>query len=68
MERTVQKYFVKLQKTGKVVECDFDPFHYYELHGRCPVNLSEPVFLTKEQALTLVNKWNRSTDKFKYWI
>jgi hypothetical protein len=64
----IKTYFIKIMETGEVIERDFDSSHLDEFYGRVLVDRPEPIFLKWEQSLTLVNKWNRSTNNFKYWI
>lgn len=55
------KYGCKDNETGQVESRFFDESHYKEI--------SEPLSdlgLPEIQALRLINKWNKMTDRFKY--
>jgi len=57
-------YVRKILATGETERLAFEQSHYTEAH-----TLYTPlVGMHEASALELVNKWNRSSDRCKYWI
>ena len=57
------QYSCKNNETGQVETRNFDETHYREIS-----ELMYDLGLPEIQALRLINKWNKMTDGFKYFL
>jgi len=70
MPQSVTQYYAFFISEEITFKQDFNGSHFLEATG---YHLHEekdraPIGLTREDALYLINKWNKSGNKWKYWI